>query len=177
MNNSTELQISNCQSRWSSNKIGAYQYYDGFHFYNTSKFIINGCAVFGGNGTDLIDGGKGQTAFAISMSGATSNGKIIGVITHNVKGEIFEDSGVTNIKKASIINDNLLSGLRFVGNGSSSVAVNFLEARKNTSYTISITPTWNTSFWVTNVTVNGFTINFSTVPNEDKNCYWSVTQV
>jgi hypothetical protein len=96
---STELQLSNCQSRWSGCKTPTI--YDGFHLYGCSDFILNSCMVLAGDGTNPLAGiGTGQTRFAISLTSTTKNGKYTGLIYKNC-GEFFKDAEVTGISKAS----------------------------------------------------------------------------
>ena len=47
-----------------------------------------------------------------------------------------------------------------VTQGATSVAVSMNEV--DTTYTISVSPSWNTSWWITNKTTTGFTVNFGT---------------
>jgi lysophospholipase L1-like esterase len=47
-----------------------------------------------------------------------------------------------------------------VTQGATSVQVNMNEV--DTTYTITVSPNWNTSWWITNKAYNGFTVNFGT---------------
>lgn len=54
----------------------------------------------------------------------------------------------------------------------SSIEVVFSVEEDTNSYAIHVTPNWNTVCWVTNKTVNGFTINFGTPPTTNRTLDW-----
>jgi len=58
---------------------------------------------------------------------------------------------------------------------SSSIAVSFDAAQPDTNYSISICPPYQTSFWYTSKTVNGFTINVGTTNAYAQTIDWSIT--
>lgn len=95
--NCEEFQLSNCQSRWSGNKAGTYQIYDGFHLWNCRFFTISNPLILAGDGSTSIDGGFGYTAFGISFTGNTSDGKVSGWLARNTKGNFYKDPDVQRV--------------------------------------------------------------------------------
>ena len=92
----TEMQFSNCQSRWSSMKTPLV--YDGFHSQSISDVVFFGCSVYGGDGTQSIAGGTGQTAKSMYFAGVGSNVKVYATIWKNCGEPASESSaGVTII--------------------------------------------------------------------------------
>ena len=74
------------------------------------------------------------------------------------------------------IPDKNQSGINFVGDGSSTETITLAASYPDSSsYSINITPTWQTEFWVSGVTSGGFTINFATPPSPGKNVYWQTS--
>jgi hypothetical protein len=63
-------------------------------------------------------------------------------------------------------------GTEAVGAGEWEVDIVFTNAADNDDYEIYITPKWNTSYWVSNVTAAGFKVNFNTVPSSSSSFYW-----
>jgi hypothetical protein len=63
-------------------------------------------------------------------------------------------------------------GTEAVGAGEWEVDIVFTNAADNDDYEIYITPKWNTSYWVSNVTTAGFKVNFNTVPSSSSSFYW-----
>jgi hypothetical protein len=99
-NGCTEFQMSNNQSRWSSCKTP--MTYDGVHFYGCSDWLLNGMAIFSGDGVASLPGiGTGRTAFGLALTGGGGNGRIGNLLAKNCTGEIFRDVSVTNIKRMS----------------------------------------------------------------------------
>lgn len=55
-----------------------------------------------------------------------------------------------------------------------SLAVTLPTAEASASYAVSISPTWNTTYWITNKLNTGFTINFGTAPASASTLDWSI---
>ena len=93
-------------------------------------------------------------------------------------GDVYKGEHVTNIKMPLETTGNaVVNGIQYVDTNESKVTVIFKNPREDIDYSIIVTPTWNTRFWVTVIYSSGFVINFSTSPTAPKNCYWSVIEV
>lgn len=68
------------------------------------------------------------------------------------------------------------SGTATVNASSTSVNITFATTKPNTNYSVSVAPSWNTTFYVTNKTTTGFTINFGTAPGSSSPVDWTVRQ-
>lgn len=68
------------------------------------------------------------------------------------------------------------SGTATVAAAGTSIAVTFTKTRPNTNYSIAIVPSWGTTFWYTNKTTTGFTINVGTAPAGASPVEWTATQ-
>ena len=72
------------------------------------------------------------------------------------------------------ITKKLKSGTAVVIAGNTSVVVNV--SMPNTNYAVVLTPEVNVVCWVTNKTVNGFTINISAVQGSNLNVHWIIRE-
>jgi hypothetical protein len=80
---------------------------------------------------------------------------------------------VPNIVKAMI--QNYFRGNNVpVSAGATSLAVTLPQTLPNTNYAVYVTPQWNTSYWITNKTTTGFTINFGTAPATNSALDWVI---
>lgn len=57
---------------------------------------------------------------------------------------------------------------------SSSLSITFPTAESDANYGIQITPSWNTSFWISAKLATGFTVNFGTPPASAGTLDWSI---
>ena len=57
--------------------------------------------------------------------------------------------------------------------GTGSVNVTFATREPDTHYQIQVEPSWNTSWWITNKTVTGFTVNFGTASPSGASFSWA----
>jgi hypothetical protein len=60
--------------------------------------------------------------------------------------------------------------------GSSSYQISFTKAQPDDNYAVSVTPTWNTTIWVSNRTIAGFTVNFVTPAPEGGTIDWMIVR-
>jgi hypothetical protein len=65
-----------------------------------------------------------------------------------------------------------ISGVDSVTADATSVAITFTSAFADTTYTISLTPNWNTAYWYTNKATTGITINFSNPAEASAEISW-----
>lgn len=70
--------------------------------------------------------------------------------------------------------NTLLNESVIIPRGSDFYTVNLGNKLSNTNYTVTVTPTWMTSFFYTNKTSTSFQIHFSNAPVEDAILDWSV---
>jgi hypothetical protein len=61
-----------------------------------------------------------------------------------------------------------------VSAAATSLSVTFATPEPNAAYAVSITPFWNTTYWLTVKTATGFTINFGTAPSGASNLDWTI---
>ncbi|MHB9023946.1 MAG: hypothetical protein ACYC7E_07170 [Armatimonadota bacterium] len=69
---------------------------------------------------------------------------------------------------------NLRGINRAVTQGATTYAVTFAVAEPDATYAVSVTPTWNTTVWVTNKATTGFTVNFGTAAPSGAKCDWII---
>jgi len=64
-----------------------------------------------------------------------------------------------------------------IGNGATTVAINFGTAHSDANFAVQCTPTYNTTCYITNKTINGFTINFgNAAPDANQKVDWFVVR-
>jgi len=132
-------------------------YYTKSALSGTKNTLIYGYNVdFGAAGLALYDATYGKL-YIMTCQGPTGDGKDI------VVNRAYLDAYIS---------------YKYAGNvtvtaGSTSVTVN-LPAWTPTPYAVVVTPTWNTKWWVSNVTNTSFTINFDTPPSSDSDVYYVV---
>jgi hypothetical protein len=88
-------------------------------------------------------------------------------------GKIAMDTeGNLHIKEGVIYGNESIRGSETVGREIGEIRVIRDWEETGSPVSVTATPSWNTTVWVTDITENGFTINFGTAPEEEQKVYW-----
>lgn len=144
-----------------------------FYLYDndTNTLIYNGTA-------NLNQGAFDWKTISLTMSGLKTNNTKTLRLYMNIEGTKPSDCEiyVKNIRIIPILKSKpgTVGTNVTVASSASSLAVSFLNTEVDISYVPEVALGWNSTYWITNKSTSGFTINFGTPPASTNTLDWSI---
>ncbi|MBI5620210.1 hypothetical protein HY949_00350 [Candidatus Gottesmanbacteria bacterium] len=161
-------------------KLGNLDIMGGTILVNTvGDVVINGNLAITGNlsiggvlGTNIIRPINGFADLVFDATGAARFANdVIASGSARFAGDVEARRGIFR----DLVVSASASGTLFVGAGES-IATASAIARLEGSYMLSVTPSWNTTYWVTEKSADHFTLNFGTPPQSSASADWLVVR-